>query len=117
MPDALCSREAKSPMINVNHSDVAQYKSLMAEFTELHRKLAKLKTINNINTEGIYKLLKDGATMVTKGDDVLNALKEDSYGFNFDDKQKKIAEDAFQTLMSVTPFKLDKMVEYIDEHN
>ena len=30
--------------------------------------------INNINTEGIYKLLKDGATMVTKGDDVLNAL-------------------------------------------
>ena len=30
--------------------------------------------INNINTEGIYKLLKDGATMVTKGDDVLNSL-------------------------------------------
>lgn len=30
--------------------------------------------INNINTEGIYKLLKDGATMVTKGEDVLNAL-------------------------------------------
>jgi len=31
-------------------------------------------TINNINTEGIFKLLKDGATMVTKGEDVLNAL-------------------------------------------
>lgn len=30
--------------------------------------------INNTNTEGIYKLLKDGATMVTSGDDVLNAL-------------------------------------------
>ena len=30
--------------------------------------------INNINTEGIYKLLKDGATMVTKGEDILNAL-------------------------------------------
>ena len=30
--------------------------------------------INNINTEGVYKLLKDGATMVTKGDDILNAL-------------------------------------------
>ncbi len=30
--------------------------------------------INNTNTEGIYKLLKDGATMVTKGDDILNAL-------------------------------------------
>ena len=30
--------------------------------------------INNSNTEGIYKLLKDGATMVTKGEDILNAL-------------------------------------------
>ena len=50
MPDALCSRDSDSPIINVNHSDVAQYKSLMAEFTELNRKLAKLKTINNINT-------------------------------------------------------------------
>lgn len=30
--------------------------------------------INNVNTEGVYKLLKDGATMVTKGEDVLNAL-------------------------------------------
>ena len=30
--------------------------------------------INNVNTEGIYKLLKDGATMVTKGEDILDAL-------------------------------------------
>jgi len=30
--------------------------------------------INNINMEGVYKLLKDGATMVTKGQDILNAL-------------------------------------------
>lgn len=30
--------------------------------------------INNSNTEGVYKLLKDGATMVTSGEDVLNAL-------------------------------------------
>lgn len=30
--------------------------------------------INNSNTEGIYKLLKDGASMVTKGEDILNAL-------------------------------------------
>ena len=30
--------------------------------------------INNVNMEGIYKLLKDGATMVTKGEDILNAL-------------------------------------------
>ena len=31
-------------------------------------------SINNINTEGVYKLLKDGATLVTSGNDVLNAL-------------------------------------------
>lgn len=31
-------------------------------------------SINNINTEGVYKLLKDGATLVTSGDDILNAL-------------------------------------------
>ena len=31
-------------------------------------------SINNVNTEGIFKLLKDGATLVTKGEDVLNAL-------------------------------------------
>ena len=30
--------------------------------------------INSVNTEGIYKLLKDGATMVTCGEDILNAL-------------------------------------------
>ena len=30
--------------------------------------------INNTNTAGIYKLLKDGATLVTNGEDILNAL-------------------------------------------
>ncbi len=49
MPDALCTRVSGSPEISVNHSSVAQYKSLMAEFTELNKKLAKLNTVNNIN--------------------------------------------------------------------
>ncbi len=31
-------------------------------------------SINNKNTEGVYKLLKNGATMVTSGEDVLNTL-------------------------------------------
>lgn len=34
-------------------------------------------TINNVNTEGVFKLLKDGATMITNGDDILNALNWD----------------------------------------
>ena len=49
MPDALCTRVSGTPEISVNHSSVAQYKSLMAEFTELNKKLAKLNTVNNIN--------------------------------------------------------------------
>jgi len=31
-------------------------------------------SINNKNTEGIFKLLKNGATMVTSGEDILNTL-------------------------------------------
>lgn len=30
--------------------------------------------ISNPNTQGIYKLLKNGATMVTEGNDILDAL-------------------------------------------
>ncbi len=49
MPDALCTRVKGSPVINVNHNNVAQYKSLMAEFTELNKQLAKLRTLSHIN--------------------------------------------------------------------
>jgi DNA processing protein len=31
-------------------------------------------SINNKNTEGVFKLLKNGATMVTSGEDILNTL-------------------------------------------
>lgn len=49
MPDALCTRVKGSPVINVNHNNIAQYKSLMAEFTELNKKLAKLRSQSHIN--------------------------------------------------------------------
>ncbi|MBQ9982484.1 MAG: PASTA domain-containing protein [Oscillospiraceae bacterium] len=87
MPDALCSREAKSPMINVNHSDVAQYKSLMAEFTELHRKLAKLKTINNINT--VLDMFSENNTTYAvyeyvEGVNLIQYLKENAGELNWE---------------------------------
>ncbi len=50
MPDAICERDSDNFSINVKHNNLAQYKSLMAEFVELNQKLAKLKTINNINS-------------------------------------------------------------------
>lgn len=49
VPDSLCTRVKGSPVINVNHDNVAQYKSLMAEFTELNKQLAKLRSVNHIN--------------------------------------------------------------------
>ena len=41
--------------------------------------------ISNPNTEGVYKLLKNGATLVTSAEDILNAL-------NWEIKQTKVAQ-------------------------
>ena len=43
--------------------------------------------INNSNTEGVYKLIKEGATLVTSGEDVLNALNwQRSFARNTEEK-------------------------------
>jgi len=41
--------------------------------------------ISNPNTEGIYKLLKNGATLVTSAEDILNAL-------NWEIKQTRVEQ-------------------------
>ncbi len=69
--------------------------------------------INNINTEGIYKLIKDGATIVTKGEDVLAALnweiksdqKQDENKISFDSPHQKIIFD----IISVEPKGFDEI--------
>lgn len=43
MPHNLCSRVADSPTVRVIPLRLAQYKALMAEFTELYKSLAKLR--------------------------------------------------------------------------
>lgn len=48
MPDALCTRNTESQSVVVNSGSNVQYKSLMEEFTELNKKLAKLRTIDHI---------------------------------------------------------------------
>ena len=61
-------------------------------------------SINNKNTEGVYKLLKNGATMITSGEDVLNALnweviqpgKENNVG-----KSNNIYPFAYLTLLDI----------------
>lgn len=49
MPDTLCEREKGSPVISVNQNNIAQYKALMSEFTELNKMLAKMRTLGHIN--------------------------------------------------------------------
>lgn len=48
MPDALCTRDTESSAIIVNQNSNVQYKSLMEEFTELNKKIAKLRSISHI---------------------------------------------------------------------
>ncbi len=43
MPPNLCNRVAGSPVISVIPARLVQYKALMAEFTELHKSLARLR--------------------------------------------------------------------------
>ena len=80
--------------------------------------------ITNPNTEGIYKLLKDGATLVTKADDILEALnweikpveqlKMDLNGL--DDIESKILEaveieeKGIDEIMSITGIDIDTLL-------
>ena len=59
--------------------------------------------INNKNTEGVYKLLKNGATMVTSGEDVLNALnweiiKKEQKSTN---KDKSVLSLEYSTILNI----------------
>lgn len=49
MPEQLCSRVPESTLINVNYNHLAQYKALMAEYTELNKSLARLRSIPHLD--------------------------------------------------------------------
>lgn len=77
-------------------------------------------SINSKNTEGIYKLLKNGATMVTSGEDVLNALRweivksaEKKDGSNsdkaFQDENSAFAYSSLLDIISVEPKGFDEL--------
>lgn len=48
MPDTLCTRAKTTSVVSVNRSNLAQYKSLMSEFTELNKMLGRLRTLSNV---------------------------------------------------------------------
>ncbi len=49
MPQGLCVRVRGKATISVNPSQVVQYKALMAEFTELNKSLAQMRSLTHIN--------------------------------------------------------------------
>jgi DNA processing protein len=69
--------------------------------------------INNKNTEGIYKLLKNGATMVTNGEDILNALNwevvKPKQDFQKQDKNISMLYLPLYDILSVEPKGFDEI--------
>lgn len=47
VPDGLCVRVKGKPTISVNYNNLAQYKALMAEYTELNKSLAKMRSLSS----------------------------------------------------------------------
>ena len=48
-PERLCSRVPNSGAVNVKYDHLAQYKALMAEYTELNKALARLRNLSHLN--------------------------------------------------------------------
>lgn len=71
--------------------------------------------INNTNTEGVYKLLKDGATMVTSGEDILNALgwelPKETLNIENSDKKNNIPQKFLEiyNIISIEPKGFDEI--------
>ena len=65
--------------------------------------------INNKNTEGVYKLLKNGATMVTSSEDILNALNWEIQSAQKDKKEIPEKYSVIYNLISVEPKCFDEI--------
>ncbi|MBR3267275.1 MAG: protein kinase [Oscillospiraceae bacterium] len=81
LPEQLCSRVPNSTEINVSYAHLAQYKALMAEYTELNKALARLRNLSHLNpaldlfsenntTYAVYEYLE--------GQSLLDYLKENA---------------------------------------
>lgn len=68
--------------------------------------------INNVNTEGVYKLVKDGASIVTSGNDILNALNWElvkSENTLCDISQMSVTEKLLFDIIGVEPKSFDEL--------
>ena len=73
-PERLCSRVPNSAAVNVKYDHLAQYKALMAEYTELNKALARLRNLSHLNpaldmfaenntTYAVYEYLEGGTLL------------------------------------------------------
>ena len=73
-PERLCSRVPNSTAVNVKYDHLAQYKALMAEYTELNKALARLRNLSHLNpaldmfaenntTYAVYEYLEGGTLL------------------------------------------------------
>lgn len=73
-PERLCSRVPNSAAVNVKYDHLAQYKALMAEYTELNKALARLRHLSHLNpaldmfaenntTYAVYEYLEGGTLL------------------------------------------------------
>lgn len=69
--------------------------------------------INNANTEGVYKLIKDGASLVTSGEDILNVLNWETVStdivINNQEKDLPPAEKIIFDIIGIEPKSFDEI--------
>lgn len=69
--------------------------------------------INNTNTEGVYKLIKDGASLVTSGEDILNVLNWEKVLIDTVEKTKETdlppAEKIIFDIIGIEPKSFDEI--------
>ena len=91
MPDVLCSGNTETQSVVVNPGSNVQYKSLMEEFTELNKKLAKLRTIDHIQ-QVLDLFYENNTTYVVfeyiEGQNLMQYLKENGGSLSWKAVQK-----------------------------
>ena len=73
-PERLCSRVTATGAVNVKYDHLAQYKALMAEYTEMNKALARMRDLSHLNpaldmfaenntTYAVYEYLEGGTLL------------------------------------------------------
>lgn len=82
MPEGLCVRVKGKPTISVNYNNLAQYKALMAEYTELNKSLAKMRSLSSHLTPTLDIFAENNTTYSVyeyiEGVRLLDYLKENA---------------------------------------